>query len=63
MLLTRMCMFGKQKHFFRLLFKKQTVDKPKSMMYYSFYELYPIDIHFSYIPNKEHGLSYISTCL
>lgn len=34
-----MCMFSKQKHFCKLLFKKQTVDKPKSMIYYSFYKL------------------------
>lgn len=63
MLLYYMCLFGKQKYFCRLLFKKQTVDKPKSMMYYSFYELCSIDIHFSYIPNKDYGLSYINIIL
>jgi len=55
-----MCVFGKQKHFCRLLFKKQTVDKPKFMEYFSFYKLFSTDIHFSYIPNKEYGLSFIS---
>jgi len=60
MLLSLMCLFGKQMHFCRLLFKKQTVDKPKSMKYFLFYKLYLADIHFSYIPNKGYGLRFMN---
>lgn len=63
MLLNWMCLFGKQKYFCGLLFKKQTVHIPKSMMYYSFYKLCSIDIHFSYIPDKDNGSSYINIVL